>query len=149
MVGLKQAGTEIFFVLLALLVTFSVFNTFAMTVYERSREFGMLLAVGMRPGQIMLQLQLEATLMCLLGVSLGVGMSALVVSLIASTGIPLGDAGELLRQFHMPDRIYPALAYDVLIAAPLLMFLSIQLAAAIPTLRVRHMQPADELRAEE
>jgi putative ABC transport system permease protein len=149
MVGLKQAGTEIFFVLLALLVTFSVFNTFAMTVYERSREFGMLLALGMRPGQIMLQLQLEATLMCLLGISLGVGISVLVVSLIASTGIPLGDAGELLRQFHMPDRIYPALAYDVLIAAPLLMFLSIQLAALIPTLRVRHMQPADELRAEE
>jgi ABC-type lipoprotein release transport system permease subunit len=149
MVGLKQAGTEIFFVLLALLVTFSVFNTFAMTVYERSREFGMLLALGMRPGQIMLQLQLEATLMCMLGIGLGVGLSVLFVSLTASTGIPLGDAGELLRQFHIPDRIYPALAYDVLVGAPLLMFLSIQLAAAIPTLRVRHMQPADELRAEE
>ncbi|TDJ39290.1 MAG: ABC transporter permease [Gammaproteobacteria bacterium] len=147
MVGLKQAGTEIFFVLLALLVTFSVFNTFAMTVFERSREFGMLLAVGMRPGQIMLQLQLEAALMCLLGVALGVGMSVLVVSLMARTGIPLGDVGELLRQYHMPDRLYPSLAHGVLVAAPVLMFVSIQLAAAIPTLRVRHMQPATELRA--
>jgi ABC-type lipoprotein release transport system permease subunit len=147
MVGLKQAGTEIFFVLLALLVTFSVFNTFAMTVFERRREFGMLLAVGMRPGRIMVQLQLEAALMCLLGIALGVGVSVLVVSLIARAGIPLGDVGELLRQYHMPDRLYPSLAHGVLVAAPVLMFVSMQLAAAIPTLRVRHMQPAAELRA--
>jgi ABC-type lipoprotein release transport system permease subunit len=150
MVGLKQAGTEIFFVLLALLVTFSVFNTFAMTVFERSREFGMLLAVGMRPGQIMLQLQLEAALMCLLGIAFGVGISVLVVSLMARGGIPLGDdVGELLRQYHMPDRLYPSLAHGVLVAAPVLMFVSMQLAAAVPTLRVRHMQPAAELRAAE
>jgi ABC-type lipoprotein release transport system permease subunit len=148
MVGLKQAGTKIFFVLLALLVIFSVFNTFAMTVFERTREFSMLLAVGMRPGQIMLQLQLEAALMCLLGVMLGVGLSVLVVSLTARAGIPLGDLGELLRAYHMPDRLTPSLSHGVLVAAPLLMFVSMQLAAVIPTLRVRHMQPAAELRAD-
>ena len=147
MVGLKQAGTEIFFVLLALLVTFSVFNTFAMTVFERTREFSMLLAVGMRPGQIIVQLQLEAALMCLLGIAIGVGLSLSVVSLLAGSGIPLGDVGELLRQYHMPDRIYPSLAHGVLLAAPTLMFVSIQLAAIIPSFRVRHLLPAAELRA--
>jgi predicted RND superfamily exporter protein len=46
--ALKNAISEVMFGLIALLVTFSVFNTFIMLVFERTREFGMLLAIGMR-----------------------------------------------------------------------------------------------------
>jgi putative ABC transport system permease protein len=149
MVALKQAGQGVFFALLALLVTFSVFNTFAMTVFERTREFGMLLAIGMRPGRIMVQLQCEATLMCILGIVIGLGLSLTLVGFMGETGIPLGDVGDLMRQYHMPDRLYPSLAHRVLVLAPVLMFVAIQLAAAVPTARVRRMRPADELRATE
>lgn len=146
MVSVKQAGQRVFFAILALLMAFSVFNTFAMTVYERTRELGMLLAVGMRPGRIIVMLQLEATLMCLLGIGIGALVSVALIGTLGRTGIPLGDVGEVLRQYHMPERIYPTLATGTLVIAPLLMFVAVQVAALIPTLRIRRLRPVDALR---
>lgn len=149
MVDMKKAGQGVFFALLGIMVTFSTFNTFAMTVFERTREFGMLLAVGMRPRGIILMLQVEAGLMCLLGIALGLVVSVGLVLALSETGIPLGDQlGEMVRQYQMPDRFYPALSVEGVVPAPVLMFVALQLAALIPSLRVRHMKPAEAMRTE-
>ena len=47
---IKIVGTLGFYVLFVVLVTFGVVNAFIMTVHERTQEFGVLLALGMRPG---------------------------------------------------------------------------------------------------
>jgi ABC-type lipoprotein release transport system permease subunit len=149
MVDMKKAGQTVFFVLLGIMVTFSTFNTFAMTVFERTREFGMLLAVGMRPKGIIAMLQIEAGLMCLLGITLGLAISISLVLYLGAVGIPLGDQlGEMMRQYQIPDRFYPALSVGGLVPAPLLMFIALQLAALIPAMRVRHMNPAEAMRAD-
>lgn len=149
MVDMKKAGQMVFFLLLGIMVTFSTFNTFAMTVFERTREFGMLLAVGMRPRGIIAMLQLEAGMMCLLGITLGLGLSVTLVLYLAEVGIPLGDQlGEMMRQYQIPDRFYPALSAGGLIPAPLLMLIALQLAALIPAMRVRHMNPAEAMRSD-
>lgn len=147
LVDMKKAGQQVFFVLLGIMVTFSTFNTFAMTVFERSREFGVLLALGMRPKGIILMLQVEAALLCLLGIGLGLAISIALVQVLSQVGIPLGDQlGELMRQYQLPNRFYPALTAGALVPGPLLMFIGLQLAALIPALRVRHMRPAEAIR---
>ena len=149
MVDMKKAGQAVFFVLLGIMVTFSTFNTFAMTVFERTREFGMMLAVGMRPKGIIVMLQVEAGLMCLLGIAIGLAVSMVLVVYLGEVGIPLGDQmGDLMRQYQIPERFYPALTSSGLVPAPVLMFIALQLAALIPAMRVRHMNPAEAMRAE-
>ena len=64
---LKRASSLVMLSLVAVLVTFSIFNSFMMTVFERTREFGMLLAIGMRPAGIIGVLQIEAAWLALLG----------------------------------------------------------------------------------
>jgi ABC-type lipoprotein release transport system permease subunit len=145
---LKAASSDIMFVLIAFLVTFSVFNAFMMTVFERTREFGMLLAIGMRPGGIVGLLQLEAAWLAVLGAAIGVAVGSVLIAIVARVGIPVGDiAGEMLRRYHMPDRIYPELDTATLYVAPLLMLLATQFAALIPSLRIRTLMPVDALRS--
>ena len=130
------------------LVVFSVVNTFIMTVFERTREFGMLLAIGMRPGRIILMLQWEAFFVCLLGIVMGLALALGLTLWLMDVGIYLGDTmQDYARQFYMPDRMYPALSFEALSVAPLVMLGGTQLAALIPSLRIRRMRPAEALRA--
>ena len=150
MVEMKRIGTEMFFVLIAIIVTFSVINTFMMTVFERTPEFGMLMAIGMRPGSIMLQLFVEAFWLCSLGLVLGVGISLVMISITGATGIPLpAEATEMLANYNMPDRMYPEFSFDAAVVASIAMFVGTQLAALIPALRVHRMRPVEALRAQE
>jgi len=57
---------------------FLIYNAFAMTVVERTREFGMLRTIGMTRRQVMGQVFIEAGLLGLIGASLGIGLGILL-----------------------------------------------------------------------
>jgi ABC-type antimicrobial peptide transport system permease subunit len=133
--------------LIAVLVTFSIFNSFMMTVFERTREFGMLLAIGMRPAGIIGVLQIEAAWLALLGAAIGLALAGALMTLTHHVGIPIGEvAASLARRIHMPDRIYPAVNVGSMLLAPLLMLGATQLAALVPALRIRRLVPIEALR---
>ena len=62
-IQIDWVSSQLMYWLLLILVAFAIVNTFMMTVFERTREFGMLLAIGMRPASIMGMLQVEAIAM--------------------------------------------------------------------------------------
>lgn len=148
-IELDKLGGEIFFYIIEVLVVFSVVNSFIMTVFERTREFGMLLAIGMRPWSVVAMVQWEAFFIWLLGAGAGVGLAALLVFWLHSVGIYMGEAlEEFAGQLYMPTRLYPAFSAEAFVAAPLIMLVGAQLAALLPSLRIRHLQPVQALRAE-
>lgn len=150
MMELKLVGTYVMFILVAIIVIFSVVNSFMMIIFERTHEFGMLMAVGMRPHHIIIQLQIEALLVWLLGTFLGLAITVVGVGILSETGIPMpAQAGELLKSMALPERMYPAFSIDALYLAVPVMLLGTQLAALIPGLRLRHMHPVEALRAAE
>ena len=55
---------------------------------------------------------------------------------------------EYARQFYMPDRMYPALSWEALTVSPLVMLIGTQLAALLPSLRIRGLKPVEALRSE-
>jgi putative ABC transport system permease protein len=146
-IELKHAGSLVMLALIAVLVTFSIFNSFMMTVFERTREFGMLLAIGMRPAGIIGVLQIEAAWLALLGAAIGLALAGALMTLTHHIGIPIGEvAGALARRIHIPDRIYPAVNVGSMLLAPLLMLGATQLAALFPALRIRTLVPIEALR---
>lgn len=147
MIDLDRFTGYFFYVLLALMVTFSIANTFMMMIFERTREFGTLLAIGARPGFIIRLLQTESLMLCGLGVLGGTLAGVLVTLVVGAVGIPLGDAGaELLRQYHLPDRLYPGLTLQAVWVGPLFMLLATQIAALLPALRLRRLEPVVAMR---
>lgn len=149
-IDVKFIGTLLFFALVAIIVTFSIVNTFMMTVFERTPEFGMLMAIGMKPGKIMGQLALEALFLALLGVVIGLALSAALLVPLSEFGMPLpASATEALTQYNLPDRMYPRFSNMAASASAVIMLIGTQLAALVPALRIRRMRPVQALRAAE
>ena len=147
---LKYQSTYMIYALLLVLVTFSIVNAFIMTTFERTPEFGMLKALGMRPGGIMAMLSCEALWMALLGLAVTFAVSVPLVLTLSVTGISLGDAyAEMTAQYLMPDRLYPAFGVRAAIEFSVAVLVLTQIAAAIPALRLRRLRVVDALRAEE
>jgi putative ABC transport system permease protein len=146
-IEVDRLSGALFYWLIMVLVTFSVVNAFIMTVFERTREFGVLLAMGMRPGRLMVMLQWEAALVWALGAVLGVVAAALLVGWLAHTGIHLGDDMErLASEMYLPTRLYPTFTAAALLTAPVVMLIGTQIAAAIPAWRIRTLRVVDAMR---
>ncbi len=148
-IEVDKMGGRIMYGIIMALVVFSAINSFIMTVFERTREFGMLLAIGMRPGHIMGMIQWEALFVSLLGIAIGLALASGLTLWLMNVGIYLGEGmQEYARQFYMPDRMYPAFSWEAMTVAPLVMLVGTQIAALLPSLRIRRLKAADALRAE-
>ena len=150
-IEMDRIGARFFYGLIMAVVIFSVVNTFIMTVFDRTREFGMLRAIGMRPGRILWMVQVEAACLWALGAALGLALSVSATLLLSAYGIPLrGMDGidEMMSQFFLPERLHPEPTVAGLVVGPLLMLAGTQLAALIPSLRIRRLQTVAALRSE-
>lgn len=146
-ISVDQMSGRLFYGMLLVMVIFSVVNTFIMMVFERTREFGVLLSLGMRPWPIVSLLQIEAFWLCMLGIAGGVIIAAIAVFILGDVGIPLGDNAEIMKTFHLPDRIYPAFSLDANLASPIIMLVCIQIAAFLSSIRVLKMNPVMAMRS--
>lgn len=141
-------GGQLMYGIIMALVAFSVVNSFIMTVFERTREFGMLLAIGMKPGRVIAMLQWESLFVCLVGIAIGLSLACVLIGWLSWQGIYLGEAmEEIAQQFYMPSRLYPAFSAQALLTAPLIMLIATQVAAFLPALRVRRLRPVEALRS--
>ncbi len=83
-----------------------IVNTQLMAVFERSREFGLLQALGMRPRLILMQVMIESGLMVGVGVLIGMAVSAVTV-LAFSGGVDLGFLAQGAEYFGAGRVLYP------------------------------------------
>lgn len=141
-------GARLIYGAILILVSFSVINTFVMVVFERTREFGMLRAIGVKPGFIVRQVLMEAFFMWLVGVAVGLGISIALVGWLAVAGIPVAGMEAVAFNFFISDRIYPAFAAVSLLSAPVVLLLGTQVAGLIATLRIRRIKPVEALGGE-
>ena len=129
-----------------------VANTMLMATFERTREFGMLLALGIRPARIVLLVLIESLALGTIGALIGAAAGIMLVAVTHRTGIDYatltgGGPSELsFAGLRWSLRFYPTLAtIDVIRAAGAVGVTSL-LAAAWPALRASRQEPARSLR---
>ena len=112
--GTVALWTLIMFILVAL----GLVNTLLMAVFERTREFGLVQALGLRPTSLLLQVLLESAFLVGLGVLAGV-ISALATLLAFRGGLDLSALAQGGALFGIGRRLYPHINVHVtvLIAA--------------------------------
>ena len=144
-----KASAAVMYTVLVLLATFSIANTFVMMLFERTREFGSLLAMGARPGILRGTIALETLMLAGLGALVGAVLGALVSHYVGAYGISLGSEAEsVLAQFQMPERIYFGVSWPALLSTSVLMIFTTQIAAFLATRRVHSMQIVQAIREE-
>jgi ABC-type lipoprotein release transport system permease subunit len=135
----------IFYVILILVVAFSILNTFLMAIFERKKEFGVLLALGSTPGRISRMILAECGLMTGLGIAAGILLGAAVTLYFEVSGIAFSGAEEILRQFGLPERMYPELSLlSTAIGAGVVLLIT-SFAVIYPALRVLRLRPVEAI----
>lgn len=153
MPGLRQSiemdliSGLIFYLLLVLVVAFSILNTFLMAIFERTREFGVLMAIGTTPGRLTKVLLIESMTMTLIGIVAGITVGSLITLYFQAHGIDFSGASELLSQFGITGRMYPKLSWLSAVSGPLAVFIITFCAALYPAIKVRRLQPVEAMRA--
>ncbi len=150
--GLKQAiqadmGSSFFmYFLLAILVSFSVLNTQLMSVLERTHEFGIVMALGLRPGRLGRLVVLETAMMGVIGAILGIIAGAILTSWFTTNGLAFPGMDEMAARFNLPARMYPEISALTLLAGPAIVFAFTMFAAIYPAVRLRWQNPVDAMR---
>jgi len=151
--GLKQAiradltGAWFMYGLLVILVAFSVMNTQLMSVLERTKEFGIVMSLGLTPGRLGRLVILETALMGIVGLVLGILLGTLVTSWFTLSGFTYTGMDELAANFNLPARIYPEVTFETLLAGPVVVFVGTLVSALYPAFRLHCLQPVEALRA--
>jgi putative ABC transport system permease protein len=137
----------IFYFILIIVVAFSILNTFLMVIFERTREFGVFMAMGTTPGRLTRLLLLESAALTLLGTVTGIIAGSLVTWYFQVHGIVFSGSSEMLRQYGLPERMYPQLStLSIAIGAGLVLVITL-VAALYPALKVRRLRPVEAMRA--
>jgi len=135
------------YVILIVVVTFSILNTFLMAVLERTREFGIMLALGATPFRIGALVLLESALLTFIGLVIGIAAGGGVAFYFYLEGFTLPGMAELYGQFGLPGVITPKLSFATLTLGPAVIFCFTLAAALYPALRVRRLQPVEAMHA--
>ena len=149
MLDLKIGGLGMFFGLCVLMVSFSVLNSVLMSVFERTREFGVMTALGIQRSALFSMLQLEGFMCSLLGCVLAAAALGAIFLAIGDTGIPLPeDVGDMFQEVGFGARLLIEFDLGTFLLGAGVMLIATQTAATIASIRLRGFSPIAALRAE-
>ena len=136
----------IYLIVLAI-VAVVVANTLLMSVFERTREMGILAALGMKGRHIMTMFVLESATLGALGVVLGVLLGSLGVYYMATEGIHFGEISNMSADIAMGETVYAAFQWADTAVLSLVCWIIMLLASLYPAWFATRKEPIDALRA--
>ncbi len=144
--NLANSYIGILYLIILAIAASVIINTLIMSVYERTREIGILSAIGMRGGRIMFLFLAECAFLAVAGVIMGIGLGLLGVSLFNINGFYIGNMA--LTGFMVADTIFAELTMNNIINLSTMTFIVTILAGLYPAIMASRMQPVEALRAE-
>lgn len=131
-------------VVIFLALSFGLVNTLAMSVFERVREIGLMLALGMKPGSIVGQIVIESMLLLVLGLTIGNFLAwATVVPL--EGGIDISIVAEGMEMMGAASVLYPKLTLNDMILANVVVLVLGFLASLSPAWRASRYEPVEAI----
>jgi ABC-type lipoprotein release transport system permease subunit len=127
-----------------LALSFGLVNTLVMAVFERVREIGLMLALGMKPVVILSQIIVESVLLLLIGLFIG-NLLAWATIIPLQDGIDVSVVGEGMELFGASAVLYPELLLDDVITANVIVIVLGIVASLSPAWRASRYQPIEAI----
>lgn len=138
--GLQNAIFNVVIFIVFSIVIAAIVNTSLMTVMERTREIGTLMALGYKRKHILFLFLSESACIGLLGGVTGVMVVTTLLSILSHAGITFALPGQTLKTV-----LYPAVSFAFLMFVLTLAIVSALVAAFIPSYRASHLKPVEAL----
>jgi len=149
--SMASAMMVVFYLIVLAITATVIVNTLVMAVFERTREIGILSAIGMKDRRIMAAFFIESFLLALGGIAMGLVLGGVIVWYTSTYGVYLGnmvtDMG--MQGFLLGERIYAHLKPIDAITLTVTAFVVTLVASAYPARLAARMEPVQALHGEE
>ncbi len=146
--SMANAYMMVYYLIVIAITASVIVNTLMMAVFERTREIGILAAMGMTGRHILLLFMLEAALMAAGSVASGLLLGGAAATYFGLYGIPIGDLGASMSGMLFGDAIYPYLTLEDTLTVAVIALSVTLLAALYPAFLATRLEPVEALRAQ-
>jgi ABC-type lipoprotein release transport system permease subunit len=143
----KMAFTSFIGIVVIIIASIGILNLMLMAVFERTREMGVLAALGMKGRQVMGLFLLEGSLIGVVGAVIGCGLGLLFIALLGNAGIDLSKmtAGMGEVAVLMSGKLYPVITAADLISRAILVVVITAIASLYPAWQASRKEPSTAL----
>jgi len=140
MLAVMDGFVVVWIVVVFLALSFGLVNTLVMAVFERVREIGLMLALGMTPRNILSQILAESILLLIIGLAIG-NLAAWAAIEPLKDGIDVSIVGEGMEYFGAASMLYPALYLKDVVLANVIVIVLGFFASLSPAWRASRYDP--------
>jgi ABC-type lipoprotein release transport system permease subunit len=144
MLAVMDGFVLVWIIVVFLALSFGLVNTLVMAVFERVREIGLMLALGMKPIVILGQIIFESFFLLVIGLVIGNALAWATVIPLAD-GINVSVVGEGMEMFGASSVLYPELLLDDIIMANVIVIVLGLVASLSPAWRASRYQPIEAI----
>ena len=145
-VGRKNIVMDIFSVIIVVIAGIGILNLLMMAIYERTREIGLLGAMGLKPHQIATTFILEGALIGFVGVIAGIAFGLMTNLSLMQVGMDYSQfAGITDYMALISGKVYPTLGVSKLFMRAVIILVIAALAALIPAMIASRREPSEAL----
>ncbi|KAF0238671.1 MAG: ABC-type transport system (lipoprotein release) permease [Prolixibacteraceae bacterium] len=138
----------IFILIILLALCFGIINTMLMSVLDRIKEIGMLMAVGMNKRKIFMMIILESVMLTFSGGILGIIIGSGVTKFFEKTPIDVSVFADGLEKYGFAAQIYTSLRLETIVTITVLVIATGILSAIYPARKALKLNPAEATRTE-
>jgi ABC-type lipoprotein release transport system permease subunit len=138
----------VFMILILSALAFGIVNTMLMAVLERTRELGMLAAIGMNRRKIFSMIMLESIFLSIVGGIAGMAVAEIVIAATAKNGINLMKYSEGMEAFGYTAHLYPTIEPQFFITTTILIVITGIISSIYPARKALKLNPVEAIRTE-
>lgn len=125
---------------------FGIVNTMLMVILERTRELGMLMAIGMTKRRVFMMIMLETLFLALVGALIGEVLSMLLIYYYGNTGIDISSMAEGMESVGYSAITFPVLEGYRYVQITMMVIIIGILASIYPAIKGLKLDPAEAIR---
>lgn len=144
---MAKAIYNFIYVFIVALASIVIINTMIMIVNERTKEIGMMNALGLEQRDILYLFLIEGAIMGVVGSLIGAILGGVLTNLLSGIGINFGSMTEgFSSELLFSSTIYPQFSYGNVLFGFILGSIIVTITCVIPARRAANLEPTDALR---
>ncbi|VBB46458.1 putative Efflux ABC transporter, permease protein [uncultured Paludibacter sp.] len=146
MVEMMDYFSFLFLIIIFTALAFAIINVMLMAILERTREFGMLMALGMNKRKVFRMILLETIFLSVIGGLTGIVLGAVIVKYFSSYGFDLSSVASGMNSIGYNSIIYFKVKISFYLTSMVMVVLTAVVSGIFPALKALKLQPADAIR---